>query len=117
MLDPPATARKGRGTEWVTDFAVLANCNKVVLSTTSRELVFGDTSTPNFKCQFRVQGKWRYKLSLASYPGPPFNFCSWRAWFAKIRHVTSLSTSMMGQYGHGDAYFHHSIVPECPWPK
>lgn len=57
MLDPPATAGKSRGMEWVTDFAVLANCNKIVLTSTSRELVFGDIATPNFKCQFRVQGK------------------------------------------------------------
>lgn len=57
MLDAPATTGKsGGGTEWVTDFAVLANCNKIVLSTTSRELVFGDVATPNFKCQYRVQG-------------------------------------------------------------
>jgi hypothetical protein len=57
MLDPPATAGKARGTEWVTDFTVMANYNKIVLSTTSRELVFGDVSTPIFKCQYRIQGE------------------------------------------------------------
>lgn len=57
LLDAPATTGKSGGTGWVTDFAALANCNKIVLSTTSRELVFGDVATPNFKCQYRVQGK------------------------------------------------------------
>ncbi len=48
---------KMKGSVWITDFAVMANCNKMVLSTSSRELIFTDISTKNFKCQYRIHGK------------------------------------------------------------
>ena len=44
-------------------------------------------------------------VDLASAPGPLFDFE--RAWYAKICHATSLSTSM------GVSMETHDIVPEC----
>lgn len=42
---------------WITDFVVMANCNKIVMSSSSRELVFSDVSTQSPKCQYKVQGE------------------------------------------------------------
>ena len=51
---------------------------------------------------------------VAFYPGPPFNF-------ARERPAVCENTSCditLSQRGcvHGDASFHHGIVPECLWP-
>ena len=46
-----------KGTLWVTDCVVMSNCNKLVLSTNSRELMFYDISTTLYTCQFRLHGK------------------------------------------------------------
>lgn len=49
--------RKGRkGTLWVTDCALMTNCHKLVVGTTSKELSFYDTTTPDYKCQYRIHG-------------------------------------------------------------
>ena len=48
---------KGGGSVWVTDFAVMANCTKMVLSTSSRQLVFYDLSTQIYKCHCKLYGK------------------------------------------------------------
>ena len=60
LLDAPPTAGKAKGTEWVTDFVVMSNCNKMVVSTSSRELVFSDVSTQSSKAQYRVNGQCLY---------------------------------------------------------
>ena len=46
----------------VTDFAVMTNCNRIVLSTSSRELVFYDMSTRKFQCQYRLHGRLATEL-------------------------------------------------------
>lgn len=51
------TVGKTKGAVWITDFVVMSNCNKMVLATSSRELIFIDISTQNYKCQYRVHGK------------------------------------------------------------
>lgn len=48
---------KTKGAVWVSDFVVMVNCNKIVLSTSSRELIFFDISTQNYKCHYRIHGK------------------------------------------------------------
>ena len=45
-----------KGTLWVTDCVMMTNCNKLVLSTNSRELMFYDISTTLYTCQFRLHG-------------------------------------------------------------
>ena len=42
---------------WVTDIAVLSNCNTLVISTTSRELLFYDVSTSVYTCQYKLRGE------------------------------------------------------------
>lgn len=49
---------KTKGAVWITDFVVMSNCNKMVLATSSRELIFTDISTQSYKCQYRVHGKY-----------------------------------------------------------
>ena len=46
-----------KGTLWVTDCITMGNCNKLVLSTNSRELMFYDISTTLYTCQFRLHGE------------------------------------------------------------
>ena len=46
-----------KGTLWVTDCVTMANCNKLVLSSNSRELLFYDISTTIYNCQFRLHGE------------------------------------------------------------
>lgn len=50
-----------KGTLWVTDCVMMSNCNKLVLSTNSRELMFYDISTTLYTCQFRLHGKFGKK--------------------------------------------------------
>ena len=57
VLDAVAPQRTKKTNLWVTDCAVLQDCNKLVLSTTSRELLFYDTSTTVFKCQYDLHGE------------------------------------------------------------
>ena len=79
-----------KGTLWVTDCITMTNCNKLVLSSNSRELMFYDISTTIYNCQFRLHGNyimscgifgvhvhacglrqvWNY-LSLSLSPPPP----------------------------------------------
>ena len=48
---------------------------------------------------------------VASFPGPTFNFA----------RVGPGSRNFSGNHKsgclHGDAFFHHDIIPECPWPS
>ena len=66
-----------------------------------------------FQQSILVLNCWLHVVSLASAPGPLFILGFERAWYAKIRHVTSFWTGCV----HGDASFHHDIVPECLWPS
>ena len=54
-------------------------------------------------------------FSLASAPGPLFILCFERAWSVKMRHLTSLSTSV--GVSMETLSFHHDIVPEYLWPS
>lgn len=65
---------------WVPDFAVMTDCNKMVMATSSRELVFSDISTQNYKCQYRVHGM---------YTCPPISDVS-----AFIQYRSALHTSV-----------------------
>ena len=50
---------RGRGSKsvlWVTDCTLLPDCHKLVVGTTSQELSFYDTTTPSYRCQYRIQG-------------------------------------------------------------
>ena len=50
---------RGRGSKsalWVTDCTVMPDCHKLVVGTTSQELSFYDTTTPTYRCQYRIQG-------------------------------------------------------------
>ena len=51
-----------KGTLWVTDCVMMTNCNKLVLSTNSRELMFYDISTTLYTCQFRLHGNLFSKI-------------------------------------------------------
>ncbi len=44
-------------TLWVTDCTLMADCNKLVISTTARELLFYDISTTIFTCQYQIHGE------------------------------------------------------------
>ncbi len=46
----------GRSRVHVTDCAVMDNFNKLVVATTSRELMFFDLTTTAYKCQYKVHG-------------------------------------------------------------
>ncbi len=51
-------ASKGAGgSVWITDFAVMPNCTNMVLSTSSRQLLFYDLSTQIYKCHSKLYGK------------------------------------------------------------
>ena len=41
---------------WVTDCVLMNNCNKLVVATTSNELLFLDMSTMLCHCQHRIAG-------------------------------------------------------------
>lgn len=41
---------------WVTDCVLMNNCNKLVVATTSNELLFLDMSTVLCHCQHRIAG-------------------------------------------------------------
>lgn len=41
---------------WITDCVLLNNCNKLVVATTSNELLFLDMSTMLCHCQHRIAG-------------------------------------------------------------
>ncbi len=47
----------GRSAVQVTDCAVMNNCNKLAVATTSRELMFFDLTAADYKCQYRVHGE------------------------------------------------------------
>ena len=55
-----------KGTLWVTDCIIMTNCNKLVLSSNSRELLFYDISTTIYNCQFRLHGEMMCSLSSSS---------------------------------------------------
>ena len=57
------TEGKAKGKFQVVDFALMSNCNKIVMSTSSRELIFCDVSTRIYKCQYRVHGKHLYVVN------------------------------------------------------
>jgi len=44
------------GALWVTDCILMNNCNKLVVATTSNELLFLDLSTTLCHCQHRLSG-------------------------------------------------------------
>ena len=48
--------RGGKSALWVTDCTLMPDCHKLVVGTTSQELSFYDTTTPSYRCQYRVQG-------------------------------------------------------------
>jgi len=52
----PQHSRAGSGALWVTDCILMNNCNKLVVATTSNELLFLDLSTTLCHCQFRLSG-------------------------------------------------------------
>lgn len=67
------TPHRGRRTTLcVTDCATMANCNKLAVATTARELAFYDLSTTVYTCQYHVHGKTHTSLvprHSNSWPG------------------------------------------------
>ena len=57
-IDRAQLARLKRSNLWVTDMAVMSQCNVLVVSTTSREFDFYDISTTVYKCQYRLCGEY-----------------------------------------------------------
>ena len=49
---------------WVTDMCVLENVNKLVITTTSREMYFYDMSTKTYSVQFLLFGEYAAFLNL-----------------------------------------------------
>lgn len=59
---------RGRGKAvWVTDCAMMTNCNKLAMATTARELLFFDLSTTVYKCQYKVYGTLHLMDTHADY--------------------------------------------------
>jgi len=46
------------GSLWITDCVLMNNCNKLVVATTSNELLFLDMSTMLCHCQHRIVGQF-----------------------------------------------------------
>ena len=57
QLEGVAAGKSKGSSVWVTDFALMSNCNKLALAMSSRELMFCEISTQNYKCLYRVYGK------------------------------------------------------------
>ena len=53
---PQHSRASGSGALWVTDCILMNNCNKLVVATTSNELLFLDLSTTLCHCQHRLSG-------------------------------------------------------------
>jgi len=51
-----AGSSAGSGSLWITDCVLMNNCNKLVVATTSNELLFLDMSTMLCHCQHRIVG-------------------------------------------------------------
>ena len=66
----------------------------------------------DLKGGFKVDFKGQSCCMLASSPGPTFLS------FARVGPGSrNFNGTHNSGYLHGDAFFHHDIIPECPWPS
>ncbi|XP_065898350.1 cilia- and flagella-associated protein 337-like isoform X2 [Dysidea avara] len=67
---PQHSRASGSGALWVTDCILMNNCNKLVVATTSNELLFLDLSTTLCHCQHRLSELSHIPLCLDYYYEP-----------------------------------------------